>query len=82
MVISDDEYIAASDDDDDVGKDKDLAGNPSSGSRARATRTNNDSSGFEVSRTWENLTESADGTITGAVQGLLQAGKRQRLVGI
>ena len=33
---------------------------------------------FEVTRTWDLLTESADGTITGAVEGLLEAGKRKR----
>ena len=34
--------------------------------------------GFEVSRTWETLEEGADGTITGAIEGLLEAGKRNR----
>ena len=33
---------------------------------------------FEVTRTWEELTEGAYGTITGAVEGLLEAGKRKR----
>lgn len=33
---------------------------------------------FEVTRTWDLLTEGADGTITGAVEGLLEAGKRKR----
>ncbi|KAJ9617225.1 hypothetical protein H2200_000946 [Cladophialophora chaetospira] len=35
---------------------------------------------FEVTRTWDLLTEGADGTITGAVEGLLEAGKRKRLL--
>lgn len=75
MVDSDDEYIQASDDEIDVrppGRDG------STNTRSKSNRSNKDSSGFEVSRTWENLTEGADGTITGAVEGLLQAGKRQR----
>ena len=33
---------------------------------------------WEVSRTWESLVESADGTISSAVDGLLEAGKRKR----
>jgi transcription initiation factor TFIIH subunit 2 len=71
MVVSDDDYVGASDEDIDI----DIG---ASGNRSRATRANKESSGFEVTRTWENLTEGADGTITGAVDGLLQAGKRQR----
>jgi transcription initiation factor TFIIH subunit 2 len=71
-----DDYVGGSDDDIDV--------RPSSGpstrtdTRSKSSRTKKES-GFEVSRTWEKLTEGADGTITGAVEGLLQAGKRQRL---
>lgn len=42
-------------------------------SRSRAAETN-----FEVSRTWDQLIEGADGTITGAVENLLEAGKRRR----
>lgn len=37
-----------------------------------------DARDFEVTRTWDLLTEGADGTITGAVEGLLEAGKRKR----
>jgi len=39
-----------------------------------------DARDFEVTRTWDLLTEGADGTITGAVEGLLEAGKRKRYV--
>lgn len=39
---------------------------------------NNRAGAFEVSRTWEALEESADGTISGAVEGLLDATKRKR----
>jgi transcription initiation factor TFIIH subunit 2 len=75
-MVSDDDYVGGSDDDIDV--------LPSSGrnaltsTRSKSSRAKKESSGFEVSRTWEKLTEGADGTITGAVEGLLQAGKRQR----
>jgi transcription initiation factor TFIIH subunit 2 len=34
--------------------------------------------GFEVTRTWESVVEGADGTISGSVQGLLDAGKKRR----
>lgn len=37
-----------------------------------------DARDFEVTRTWDLLTEGADGTITGAIEGLLEAGKRKR----
>lgn len=75
MVVSDDDYVEGSDDDIVVpSSSRDAA----SGTRSKSARGNKDSSGFEVTRTWENLTEGADGTITGAVEGLLQAGKRQR----
>lgn len=33
---------------------------------------------WEVSRTWETLVEGVDGTLTSAVEGLLEAGKRKR----
>ncbi|PGH16558.1 hypothetical protein AJ79_01664 [Helicocarpus griseus UAMH5409] len=35
---------------------------------------------WEVSRTWETLVEGADGTISATVEGLLEAGKRKRLL--
>ncbi len=34
--------------------------------------------GWEVTRTWENVVESADGTINSTVEELLEAGKRKR----
>ncbi len=75
MVISDGDYVEGSEDGIDIpSSSRDVP----SGTRSRSTRANKESSGFEVTRTWENLTEGADGTITGAVEGLLQAGKRQR----
>jgi hypothetical protein len=76
MVVSDDDYVEGSDDE--IGIQPRSRDGPS-GTRSKSTRANKDSTGFEVTRTWENLTEGADGTITGAVEGLIQAGKRQRL---
>ena len=77
MPASDDEYIGdASDDDGDVPRAR-IRGRgtqPSGASTGRKTKGTD----FEVTRTWEQLTESADGTITGAVEGLLEAGKRKR----
>ncbi|KIV86544.1 hypothetical protein PV11_02147 [Exophiala sideris] len=71
MPASGDEYIAD-------GSDDDL---PRAPGRAQARRANReDAQNFEVTRTWDLLTESADGTITGAVEGLLEASKRKRLL--
>ncbi|KAL9129264.1 MAG: hypothetical protein Q9217_002245 [Psora testacea] len=36
--------------------------------------------GWEVTRTWENVVEGADGTISSTVEGLLEADKRKRLL--
>lgn len=60
----------ASDDEDIVSGRRKGAGN-----RSRGAEQN-----FEVTRTWDQLIEGADGTITGAVEGLLEAGKRRRQV--
>ncbi|KAK4938388.1 hypothetical protein LTR10_021187 [Elasticomyces elasticus] len=71
MPASGDEYVAD-------GSDDDL---PRAPGRAQARRANReDAQNFEVTRTWDLLTESADGTITGAVEGLLEASKRKRLL--
>jgi transcription initiation factor TFIIH subunit 2 len=55
---------------------------PRSSTRGRAAArraVDHDSAqNFEVTRTWDLLTEGADGTITSAVEGLLEAGKRKR----
>ncbi|KAL6243426.1 hypothetical protein RBB50_009418 [Rhinocladiella similis] len=71
MPASGDEFIV--DDDDDL---------PRAPGRSQARRAADRESGqnFEVTRTWDLLTEGADGTITGAVEGLLEAGKRKRLL--
>jgi transcription initiation factor TFIIH subunit 2 len=68
MPVSDDDYIEdASDDEIQI---------------TRSTRPKRGGLGtdgaWEVSRTWESVVEGADGTITSAVDGLLEAGKRKR----
>ena len=70
MPASEDDFINdASDDDGEVR-------GPSRRQRAAARKTKG--TDFEVTRTWEQLQEGADGTITSAVEGLLEAGKRKR----
>ena len=46
------------------------------GSRARGIGVRG--GGWEVSRTWENVVEGADGTLSSTVEGLLEADKRKR----
>ena len=72
MPASGDEYAPDDYDDD--------APRSSTRGRALAPRANarEAAQNFEVTRTWDLLTEGADGTITGAVEGLLEAGKRKR----
>ncbi|KIX99490.1 uncharacterized protein Z520_05066 [Fonsecaea multimorphosa CBS 102226] len=72
MPASGDEYVAD-------GSDDDLP-RASTRGRAAARRANARESNFEVTRTWDLLVEGADGSITGAVEGLLEAGKRKRLL--
>lgn len=36
--------------------------------------------GWEVTRTWENVVEGADGTINSTIEGILEADKRKRWV--
>ena len=77
MVVSDDEYIGdASDDETEAGRAH-LRGGTAPSTRSKAPRKTKDSN-FDLTRTWESLAEGADGTITGAVEGLLEAGKRKR----
>ncbi|KAK7888338.1 hypothetical protein LTR67_008684 [Exophiala xenobiotica] len=71
MPLSGDDFVV--DDDDEILR-------APSRSRARRANAREDAQNFEVTRTWDLLTEDADGTITGAVEGLLEAGKRKRLL--
>ncbi|EXJ93648.1 transcription initiation factor TFIIH subunit 2 [Capronia coronata CBS 617.96] len=72
MPAAGDEYVAD-------GSDDDIPRAPGR-SQARRAAARESAQNFEVTRTWDLLTESADGTITGAVEGLLEAGKRKRLL--
>lgn len=88
MSDSDEEYIAelsdtardedlGPDDDDDEGDIRPLAGGR--GARdARRKKKQRKGQEWEVARTWETLLEGADGTISAAVGGILDAGKRKR----
>ncbi|EXJ69922.1 transcription initiation factor TFIIH subunit 2 [Cladophialophora psammophila CBS 110553] len=74
MPASGDEYVAD-------GTDDDLPRASTRGrSAARRANARESAQSFEVTRTWDLLVEGADGTITGAVEGLLEAGKRKRLL--
>ena len=68
---------APGDDHGDGGSDEDAIRAPGR-SKARQANDHDSARDFEVTRTWDLLTEAADGTITGAVEGLLEAGKRKR----
>ncbi|KAJ9251143.1 hypothetical protein DTO195F2_7918 [Paecilomyces variotii] len=73
MADSDEEYIGEITDDEEVGSHQ----------VSRDTRSRKRQRGgaeWEVSRTWETLVEGADGTISSTVEGLLEAGKRKRLL--
>ena len=76
MPDSDDDYVGS-----DSGDETHViarAGKPSThppGASKHGGRGN-----WEVARTWENVVEGEDGTISSTVDGLLEAGKRQRLV--
>ncbi|KAE8416326.1 Ssl1-like-domain-containing protein [Aspergillus pseudocaelatus] len=79
MADSDEEYIGeVSEDEDDNNV---FRGPRKEGSAFRAKRRKQRGGAeWEVSRTWETLVEGADGTISSTVEGLLEAGKRKRLL--
>ena len=74
MVESDDEYVQ------DISDDEVEAHQVTRGAGAgsRATGHGSRGAGWEVTRTWENVVEGADGTISSTVEGLVEAGKRKR----
>ena len=75
MPESDDDYIQdASDDEADTHRVARGTG-PSTRGAGQGSRANG---GWEVTRTWEDVVEGADGTISSTVEGLLEAGKRKR----
>ncbi|OKL57373.1 TFIIH basal transcription factor complex p47 subunit [Talaromyces atroroseus] len=75
MADSDEEYVG-SEEDDDIDAHIVSGG---AGTRARRKKQRGGAA-WEVSRTWESVVESADGTISSTVEGLLEAGKRKRLL--
>lgn len=74
MTDSDDEYVQDISDDE-IEAHQVTRG---AGGGSRATGMGIRRGGWEVSRTWENVVEGADGTIRQTVEGLLEAGKRKR----
>ncbi len=82
MADSDGEYIQdISDDDIDAHR---VSSGKGPGTRSSGVRTRGGNQTaqqtWEVRRTWENVVEGADGTISSTVEGLLEAGKRKRSV--
>ncbi|KAJ5427735.1 hypothetical protein N7491_008177 [Penicillium cf. griseofulvum] len=73
MADSDEEYVG------DVTEDEDDL-QVTRGDNPRAKRKQRGGAEWELSRTWETLVEGADGTINSTVEGLLEAGKRKRLL--
>ena len=74
MADSDEEYVQ------DISDDEVEAHQVTRGAGVgtRATGQGKKGGAWEVSRTWENVVEGADGTISSTVDGLLAAGKRKR----
>ncbi|EEH16888.2 hypothetical protein PABG_06975 [Paracoccidioides brasiliensis Pb03] len=93
MPTSDPEYVAqpsdndldeliasASDDDDELDTRPSASGRAARSKDARRRKKGRGGAEWEVSRTWETLVEGADGTIRATVEGLLEAGKRRRVL--
>ncbi|KAL4788414.1 Ssl1-like-domain-containing protein [Aspergillus varians] len=78
MADSDEEYVGGISEDE--GDDNILRGSRSATGLASKRRKQKSGADFELSRTWETLIEGADGTISSTVEGLLEAGKRKRLL--
>ncbi|EED15111.1 RNA polymerase TFIIH complex subunit Ssl1, putative [Talaromyces stipitatus ATCC 10500] len=75
MADSDEEYVGSG------SEDEIDAHMVTSGARTRSGRKKQrGGANWEVSRTWESVVEGADGTISSTVEGLLEAGKRKRLL--
>ncbi|KAI9869632.1 MAG: hypothetical protein M1830_005271, partial [Pleopsidium flavum] len=82
MADSDGEYIQDNSDDEINAHQVTSRGAPGTRSSGLRTRGSNQAAQqtWEVRRTWENVVEGADGTISSTVEGLLEAGKRKRSV--
>ncbi|KAN0072567.1 Ssl1-like domain containing protein [Elaphomyces granulatus] len=80
MTDSDEDYVGElSDDADDIDAHR-VSRGTSVGTRSRRKKKQHGGAEWEISRTWENLVEGADGTISATVDSLLEAGKRKRLL--
>ena len=77
MPESDDDYVQDGSDDEAHTHRVARGTGPSTRGAGQASRANG---GWEVTRTWEDVVEGADGTISSTVEGLLEAGKRKRQV--
>ncbi|KAE8348859.1 Ssl1-like-domain-containing protein [Aspergillus coremiiformis] len=79
MADSDEEYIGEISEDENGNRDfrGSRGGVPAFRTKRRKQRGGAE---WEVSRTWETLVEGADGTISSTVEGLLESGKRKRLL--
>ncbi|PKY03976.1 TFIIH basal transcription factor complex, subunit SSL1 [Aspergillus campestris IBT 28561] len=79
MADSDEDYIGELSEDGEENNVVQPRGGSARVSRSRRKRQRGGAE-WEVSRTWETLVEGADGTISSTVEGLLEAGKRKRLL--
>ena len=77
MPESDEEYIQSLSEDEAEAHQVSRTRRKSSRAHASAPAAGG---GFEITRTWEDVVEGADGTISSAIEGLLEAGKRKRCV--
>lgn len=76
MVSSDEEYAPGASDDDVDAHRVTQRGGGAQASRLRGLAK--DHAFNEVRRTWEDVEEGEDGTITGTIDNLRQKGKRKR----
>ncbi|KAL9614389.1 MAG: hypothetical protein Q9167_001119 [Letrouitia subvulpina] len=77
MVESDDEYVQEiSDDEAEAHQVTRGGGKTSSRAKGRGAKVG----AWDVKRTWEEVEEGADGTITSTIEGLIEANKRKRLL--
>ena len=74
MAASDDDYVQDISDDEVEAHQVTRGAGEGVAARGRGTR----GAAWEVSRTWENVVEGADGTINSTVEGLRDADKRKR----
>ncbi|RAH48552.1 TFIIH/NER complex subunit SSL1 [Aspergillus brunneoviolaceus CBS 621.78] len=79
MADSDEEYAGEASEDEVDGSQISSRGGAAKPPRSKRKK-NRGGAEWEVSRTWESLVEGADGTINSTVEGLLEAGKRKRLL--